>query len=377
MLTASYLHHLNIGAASLHALQAIIVICIIGASHNSEKGPLLSGVYALKKNVYVLRNISAEPKCSLPRMSPGNSSTDASVLQLCLASSSSDSNNNNIVATTTSDNFYAFDKDAYGVPATFVVGYVNVRYLIFGFFVLSAVFQGLDAALFHIDSDESRYLRFAEYSISGSVVALAIAVEVGIFDVFALSLIFTLVFTTNILGLIAERMSCLAERYPQNADMTWCWILPHVLAWATCLMAYAPLLDTYFQSTGCSDRTPPGFVNVIVFIEFFLFICFGFVQLYSLSNRSLMISTGSTHQSSTNNYKLTPRSCQRLYSYSVTLYDIDQSTTTDRQGSGLLEEEQAPSVLQMITRQANFAYILLSFTAKTLLAWLILSPTLT
>ena len=53
MLTASYLHHLNIGAASLHALQAIIVICIIGASHNSEKGPLLSGVYALKKNVYV------------------------------------------------------------------------------------------------------------------------------------------------------------------------------------------------------------------------------------------------------------------------------------------------------------------------------------
>ena len=87
-----------------------------------------------------------------------------------------------------------------------------------------------------------------------------------------------------------------------------------------------------------------------------------------------MISNGSTHQSSTNNYKLTPRSCQRLYSYSVTLYDIDQSTTTDRQGS---EEEQAPSMLQMITRQANFAYILLSFTAKTLLAWLILSPTLT
>jgi hypothetical protein len=58
------------------------------------------------------------------------------------------------------------------------------------------------------------------------VVALAIAVEVGIFDVYALSFIFTLVFTTNVLGLIAERMSCLSERH---GEMTWCWVLVRLI----------------------------------------------------------------------------------------------------------------------------------------------------
>jgi hypothetical protein len=43
------------------------------------------------------------------------------------------------------------------------------------------------------------------------------------------------------------------------------------LGWITCLLAYAPLLDTHVASMLCSDLTQPGYVNVILFLEYALF----------------------------------------------------------------------------------------------------------
>ena len=110
-----------------------------------------------------------------------------------------------------------------------------------------------------------------EYSISASVMILAIAVQVGLTDVYVLCCLFALIFATNILGLIAEVLCPVQDAW-----------VPHGLAWITCLVAYAPLLDAYVASMQCSDLSPPGYANVIVFLQFVLFMCFGLVQLYSL-----------------------------------------------------------------------------------------------
>ena len=268
----------------------------------------------------------------------------------------------------TSSNFYRFG-DSFAIPNNFLVGYVDVRYIIFTFFLLSCLFQALDGCLGTYTgaatSHGPRLLRFVEYSFSASIMAIAIALEMGINDIYTLCCIFIIIFATNILGLIAESLVYIIENSKNDLlapgacpglfihPIYW-WTVPHFLSWIICLVGYAPLLDAYISSTACSDKTPPGFVNVIVFLEFCLFICFGLIQLYSLSSKTALL----LHQTSYGNVL-------------VGGGGMNQDDNNDDE-FGINNED--PS--HQITLQADYAYIILSFTAKTLLAWLILAPTL-
>jgi hypothetical protein len=283
---------------------------------------------------------------------------------------------NGMIVNAKRNDIFMFE-DMYVIPQSITVGDLDTRYIIFSFFLLSGLFQLADGVILgaYTDTDAGqmpRLLRFVEYSFSASIMILAIAVQTGVTDIYALCGIFTLIFTTNILGLIAEVFCCCAESlcassllYAKKIDsimpipFVWLWTLPHFLGWITCIIGYAPLLDSYLHSTQCSDRGPPGFVNVIVFLEFVLFSSFGFVQFYSLYYRTERLLNPENTSSATRNISRQSVSYNQV-SFSADAQDVNLSMTAAQPAS--------------ISEQADYAYIMLSFVAKTLLAWLILAP---
>jgi hypothetical protein len=98
-------------------------------------------------------------------------------------------------------------------------------------------------------------------------------------------------------------------------------------------------------SMRCSDLQPLGYVNVIVFLELALFSCFGFVQTYTL----FFHATSDEH----------PRVLVVLRHYMLAV-----------------EDEAYESTMMGSMDGVEVTYTALSVTAKTLLAWLVLGPTL-
>jgi hypothetical protein len=239
-------------------------------------------------------------------------------------------------------------------------GDIDVRYIIAAFFALSGIFQ-IIGGYFYANKTGSR-LRFVEYSFSASIMIMAIAVEAGIRDLYIIVVMFILIWITQMLGLLAETLSEISERGDYFVDEpllgslgAWSWLLPHFCGWATCVAAYAPILDHFHESSKASDTQAPDFVNVIIYLQFALFSCFGIVQLYSLLRRTYVIQTYSgVHNSSVPLMK---------YSSSMSSEDSEPSTRE--------------YLLANIADTTERIYIVLSFTAKTLLAWLILSPIIT
>ena len=223
--------------------------------------------------------------------------------------------------------------------ATLPAGHIDIRGLIIAFFALSALCQGAASALGAALAVRAR-MRFAEYSVSASVMLLGIATEAGVRDAHTLAALFVLCAATMLLGAIAEDA--------QGRDAPWAWVLPHAAGWLTFVAAYAPVLDAFLINAAHADRTPPQFVTVIVFLQGALFGCFGVVQTVALTRRALAFATADADTSFTygnyysQNYTPGPRS--------------DAAITAE------------------IDAQSECAYITLSLTAKTLLAWIVLSP---
>ena len=197
-------------------------------------------------------------------------------------------------------------------------GRIDVRYGILAFFLLSGLFQGWVSYATEGEEDFQCWsvtMRYLEYSISASVMVLCIAVETAVFQIYTLINMFVLTFVTMILGLLAQTLQ----------THGWLWLVPHLLGWLTIAAAYAPVLDS-FLSAARGPVKPPDFVYCIVILEFALFMSFGFVQLHEL--------------------------------WSGTVSMIEKGGRLDAS----------------ISKAATRWFILLSLTAKTLLAWLILSP---
>jgi hypothetical protein len=231
-------------------------------------------------------------------------------------------------------------------------GFLDVRYVIAAFFVLSSIFQAIGGYILG-DVWGSR-LRFIEYSFSASIMIIAIGVEAGIRDLYTLEMMFILTWVTMILGLLAEIISTVLSSDPSIADRDpilqiwgiWSWLIPHVAGWVTCVAAYAPIIDVFVQSSTRSDVSAPGFVHVIVSLQFALFSCFGFVQMYSLVKKTYIIMT------------------------------IQGSFRKYAAVGGGEEAQDYYRDLYALADTVEKAYVTLSFVAKTLLAWLILSPIL-
>jgi hypothetical protein len=410
------LRAMNYTAAVFHLVQAAIVLGIIQhlnhkADTSSEYHGLRNGVFQIKKSIFVIKDSppatlhadeiwsngetlkagsldhNANGKCDLPAVQIYNGSGPLNAF-----STFTSPTGNGMTVRVNRNDIYMFDK-MFVVPQNVNVGDLDIRYVIFFFFLLSGLFQLADgfSGAYSASNNSPRLLRFVEYSFSASIMILAIAVETGLTDIYTLVCVFTLIFTTNLLGLIAEVFCFCAEILYDSSSaiitkidssflptpFAWLWTIPHLLGWVTCIIGYAPLLDSYLQSTRCSERGPPGFVNVIVFLEFALFSCFGFVQFYSLYYRTEACLSVGQRRVWTPSTNATGNSGGATGVAYRPVFAAENGLMVE-EGSGINGPVSylTPSISpgKAIQEQADYIYIMLSFIAKTLLAWLILSP---
>ena len=187
------------------------------------------------------------------------------------------------------------------------------------FFALSSVMQLIETIVY---GDRKHILvnirlRYFEYAVSAAVMIICIAIEVGIQDLYLLLCMAILISATNMLGYAVDVLQ------ESLAPATSVWI-SHGVAWVTCLTPYA-MIGTAYGVNVSNNRSPPLFVHGIVFSMFVQFCSFGFVQVWDMYER------------------------QRQYS--------------------LVNKDP----LNHLEKVAQY-YDILSLTAKTTLAWLVLAP---
>lgn len=172
---------------------------------------------------------------------------------------------------------------------------LDLGWLVISFHLLSFFFQGLaglsDLSPFNIPfteysivlDDSLAYkknilkgvnpMRFIEYSVSASIMLICIALLNGVIDDDILWCIGILTGTCQICGLAAEYIN----------DYYMKWIL-HFNGWALFLTAYGIIYNAFNRSaTSDDDIKPPDFVYVIVLVLFLLYASFGFVQFVELT----------------------------------------------------------------------------------------------
>ena len=120
--------------------------------------------------------------------------------------------------------------------------------------------------------------RLVEYSISASLMAVSIAIETGITDIWTLSGIFFLMWSCMIFGLLAESYD-LNDRTDKMYAL-----VAHFAGWIAFVFGYAPILGVYFAVDRINERKAPDFVQVIVIGEAINFCLFGIAQLLYLVN---------------------------------------------------------------------------------------------
>ncbi len=395
---------LNLLAALLHAAQALAAMAITVWLDARPLAPLAVVVGqdpAIQRQVSQMRKLFHSGRFPVTR-------------SIAVWRNSDDDNNNNNTMFHTEKKKEENDWQNLTLLSS---GHIDVRFIIISFFMLSALFQGIASALFQ---GRSGWLRYVEYGFSASAMMLAIAVEAGVRDLYTLQAMFVLVWLAQMLGLLAEQAQRLAGktmmrmgqprggggddalqpmimrmRMPSAAfpPHTYVWCLPHAAAWVACVSAYAPVLDSFFQSCRLSDRAPPDFVRVLIFVEFALFMCFGLVQTWALIAKTYAETDAEDwwRLDAPRNHASARRASSRRNgaaadgSDEMLLLDTSSFGTTStphhhdpwKSLSRTPQQPPPPSRLFRIEETAEYTYILLSLIAKTLLCWIVLSPMIT
>lgn len=166
--------------------------------------------------------------------------------------------------------YLTFDKASQTLePATAYLFDLSIPVLVALFFFLSAI-----AHLFIATVYNKRYnrdlanginkVRWVEYSISASIMMVAIAVLVGVYDFTNLLAIFVLIAIMNLLGLVMEV-------HNQTTKKTnW------ISYWLGCLAGIVPwfVIGFCFWLSAEQGSAPPTFVYWIFFSIFIFFSCF-------------------------------------------------------------------------------------------------------
>lgn len=204
-------------------------------------------------------------------------------------------------------------------------GEIDTRALIIAFHAFSFVFQAFtaygDKYYQELKRGRTNLSHFIEYSLTASLLLIAMATQFGTTDIFLLISIGANCTGCMLFGLMAEflfpedlEMSFSAkvvhpkEDNPPNKDdeeafkggsLKAHWIA-HFAGWfmlSVALITVCSNLITIQTCTVSSDARPPSFVQWIVGSEIFLFSCFGFVQMISFLNRENVLSNESEERS--------------------------------------------------------------------------------
>jgi hypothetical protein len=262
-------HRLNYGALAVHALNFIGICFAVGVHlRNIKPGyAFVSPVVPLRWTNHALVLVDAkENKCDAVTNSPHFQATLR--------------NERSYPPRQAFMNFMG----AFDFSGTDIIEYdiggaeININAMLSCFCVLSLGFQTAHQWLLVRNPDMPRFMHYLEYSFSSSLMAMTMAVEVGINELFAVVGIGGLFFSMNIAGMGAEIMAHYARKI-NDAFIGYLCILTHFMGWIMFLMAMVPIWAQFHQVLECSENGgTPGYVYALVIVESFLFFLFGFLQ---------------------------------------------------------------------------------------------------
>lgn len=169
-----------------------------------------------------------------------------------------------------SGNYLAFSEQTKSLePATAALFDISLPLLVAGFFFLSAIAHFSIASFYRRRYNEQLKLginkaRWIEYSISASIMMVAISLLVGIYDAMSLLMIFVLAGVMNLLGLVMEV-------HNQTTNKTnW------LSYWLGCLAGIVPwiVIAFYLWLGAANGSSAPAFVYWIFVSIFVFFNCF-------------------------------------------------------------------------------------------------------
>ena len=197
------------------------------------------------------------------------------------------------------------------VPEQQLDAKVYLATLVTSFFFLSAACQAGQGCFKEyyrdrVETNGVNLVRYIEYSFSASIMMLALACAVMVFDMYTHILIFTCTMLCMLLGIAADELRTIemdlgAEKPPGSQDGNYWDILmrrmylikwfTHYLGWMAMLVPYIfVFMVQYFRAATLTaeclqnlpdsedDRGPPAWVTAMIVIQFMLFAVFGVVQ---------------------------------------------------------------------------------------------------
>jgi hypothetical protein len=168
--------------------------------------------------------------------------------------------------------------------------HLSLWWLVIAFHFLSFAFQALAMAQWkclcmgrdcirdnyvdEVNKTGTNVLRMIEYSISATLMQIAIALILGIWDRLVIMGIAFLTVVTMLLGLIAEQLK------NDRKEVAW---LAHWTGWVSLGGVWAIILRQFWYTIETSgENKPPDFVYAIVGIITILYIGFGAIQMVQL-----------------------------------------------------------------------------------------------
>lgn len=154
-------------------------------------------------------------------------------------------------------------------PAVTKLFQVELAPLLALFFFLSAIFHFFIATLYNKSYNKNlqnglNKMRWVEYSISASVMMIAIAMLVGVYDFMSLVMIFSLTAIMNLMGLVMEVHNQTTKRTNWLSYYIGCFA--GALPWV--------VIAFYFWLSSYKGSSPPAFVYWIFVSIFIFFSCF-------------------------------------------------------------------------------------------------------
>ena len=223
-------------------------------------------------------------------------------------------------------NFYNFE-DKYLIEYDKGGGKFHVIWAMVAFFALSLVFQSIHYYYLRSHPSMPRVLHYVEYAFSASLMIMVLAINMGIIELFAVTGFCAAFYGMNMLGAAAEGLCHYLGYVPSDQQQTatrLIWTF-HVAGWVLFFLALVPIWVQLNTGIACSDGGTPGFVIAAVALESVCFFLFGVLQVMALRQK---------------------------------IADIKQGQTPDEE----------------LLFKYDCLHALLSLTAKTLLAWLLMGP---
>tara|TARA_B110000977_G_C11071983_1_gene489828 strand:+ start:218 stop:1171 length:954 start_codon:yes stop_codon:yes gene_type:complete len=170
-----------------------------------------------------------------------------------------------------------------------ITSHLSLWWLVIAFHFLSFVFQALSMAewtipccgfrcirenyIKEVDSYGTNVLRMVEYSVSATLMQIAIALVLGIWNRSVIVGVAFLTAVTMLLGLIAEQL-----RYDRK-DMAW---TAHFTGWLSLGGVWFIIGRQFLYTLEVSETKPPDFVYIVVIVIAILYCGFGLIQFFQL-----------------------------------------------------------------------------------------------